>query len=266
MTKRKNLTTHFIGFFLLLITLYAFFQTEVGQKMTGILQSSLHPLQRGTYTFYGVLKGDRDQQIRQLLNENRRLTSEIVKYKLQEKEITALHDQFQVTDPSSNSLLPSHVIGLKSYIPGFSLPEQIVIDKGEKDGVKKGSAVIVKTMLLGKVSFVSKHTALVDLTTKKNFSLTVRTSKTNALGVLRGEGNGRMILTNVVISDKLEKDDLILSKGSVREDGLGIPPGLVVGKILSFEKKSSSLFQTAEIVNLSDITKIDTVFVILPEK
>lgn len=266
MTKRKNLPTIFVGLLLLLLALYAFFQTDVGEKITGILQSSLHPLQRGTYTFYGILKGDRDQQIKQLLDENRRLTSEIVKYRLQEKEITALHDQFQVSALPSTSLLPAQVIGLKSYIPGFSLPEQIVINKGDKDGVKKGSAVIVRTMLLGKVSFLGKHTALVDLTTKKNFSLTVRTSKTNALGVLRGEGNGRMLLTNVVISDKLEKEDLILSKGSVREDGVGIPPGLVVGKILSFEKKSSSLFQTAEVVSLLDIPKIDTVFVVLPKQ
>ncbi len=266
MSKRKNLTSFFIVLSLLVLTLYAFFRTNTGQNIGNILQSALLPLQRGTYTFYGVLTEDRDQQIKQLLDENRRLTSEIAKYKVLEKEIAALHDQFQVTTPSSTSLLPARIIGLKSYVPGFSLPEQIVIDKGENDGVRKGTGVLVKTILVGRVSLANKNTALVDLTTKKNFSLTVKTSKTNALGVLKGEGNGRMILTNVVISDKLEKEDLILSKGSVHEDGVGIPPGLVVGKILSFEKKPSSLFQTAEVVGLHDVTKLDTVFVVLPEK
>lgn len=70
------------------------------------------------------------------------------------------------------------------------------------------------------------------------------------------------MLDNVVLAEGLEKDDLVSTKGDTDENGLGFPPDLVVGKIVSVNKKASNLFQSADIRSLVDFNKLETVFVI----
>jgi rod shape-determining protein MreC len=67
---------------------------------------------------------------------------------------------------------------------------------------------------------------------------------------------------NVVLSEKLEKDDLVRTKGDVDERGQGFPPDLIVGKIISVNKQPSALFQSAEVKSLVDFSRLSTVFVI----
>jgi cell shape-determining protein MreC len=103
---------------------------------------------------------------------------------------------------------------------------------------------------------------LVSLITNKNQSLTAEDNNTHAVGVIRGKGDGILVFENVVLSDTLQKGDMIVTKGDEKIDGTGYPPELVIGTITSIDKKVSDLFQTAEVESLIDFTEITTVFVI----
>ena len=70
------------------------------------------------------------------------------------------------------------------------------------------------------------------------------------------------MIKNVVLSDKLTVSDLVLTKGDI-DLGRGYPPDLIVGKIVSVDKKASSLFQSAQVISLVDITRVPIVFIIL---
>ncbi|HEX8931721.1 MAG TPA: rod shape-determining protein MreC, partial [Patescibacteria group bacterium] len=138
----------------------------------------------------------------------------------------------------------------------------IIIDKGASDNVKMGGVVIYKNNLLGKVVQVESHLSVVNLITQKDTSFTAQSSKTSATGVIYS-GSGELILDKVVLSDALEKDDLVVTKGDIDSTGSGFPPGLVVGKIVSVSKRASALFQAAEVRSLTDFSQLRIVFVIL---
>ena len=241
--------------------LYVFAQTSFGKAVTGTGELLLLPLRHGVFSVYAAATQSELSPLEQLEEKIVELEAKLASTKEQEKEIAALRDQFSQPTPHPRSLLPVRIVGMKAFIPGFSLPEQIVIDKGGKDGVPKGAVVIYKNNLLGKISTTQDHIAVVDLTFKRDFSITATTLESGALGVVKGQGEGELLLDNVVLSDTLKKGDLVVTKGSTNLDGAGATPGLIIGKIVSVEKKASSLFQTAKVEGPLDITRLSTIFV-----
>lgn len=178
-----------------------------------------------------------------------------------EKDNAALRDQFEKGVLPSKNLLPSTVIGTPSFVPGISPPEYYVLDKGTESGVAAGQQVLYKNNLVGKIETAGPFTSRVTLLTNSTLRFTALTSETNALGVVKGEGEGKILLDNVVLSDTLKKGDLVLTKGDMTEDGQGVPPGIVLGKIISVQKKASAVFQTAKVQSLLDFGKLRTVFI-----
>ncbi len=260
--QRSNIAIVFVFFLFLSFLFYILSLTSMGQSLTGFLELGTIPLQKSVFSAYAA-NNSHPSDLQKLKEQNAELESQLAKYKEQDKEMQALRDQFATTTPSSSSLLPVHIIGLKAFIPGVSLPEQIVIDKGRQDGITNNAAVIYKNNVVGKVAIANQHVSLVDLSFKKGFSVTATTSQTNSLGISKGQGQGSILLDNVVLSDSLMKGDLVVTKGSTDSDESGIPPGLVIGKILSVDKKASNLFQTARIQPLIDVTHLTTLFIVL---
>lgn len=189
----------------------------------------------------------------QLLQENNQLRVQLADMQEVEKDNQALHDQFQTTTPAPKNLLPADVIGLQQ--------NALLIDKGIVDSVHLGDVIVVKDNLIGKVTKITAHIALVTLLSDPSTSFTAETTKTSASGIVRAMGDGTTVLENVVLTDKLEKNDLVITKGDLDLHGNGYPPKLVVGKIVSVDKQASSLFQAAKIQSLVDISQVRMVFV-----
>lgn len=205
-------------------------------------------------------------EIDRLREENSKLISELVKEQETERENQALQDQFETTNLSPQKLLPVSVVGMVGFLPGISSPDELIIDKGSSDGIKIGYAVVYKDNIVGKISMVSSHTALILPPTNKNFFLTAQTAKTSALGILQGQGGNVMILGNVVLSDTLENGDYVVTKDDIDKNGTGFPEGLLFGKIVSVSKQASSLFQAAKVESLIDFSKLEMVFVMVENK
>lgn len=196
-----------------------------------------------------------------LKEENLTLQKKLVDQKKLIDENKALHDQFQVSNPRALSLLPANIVGATRFIPGIFLPENLVIDKGTEDGIKAGNAVIFKDNLVGVITKTSKFLSQVTLVTNPNLKFTAKT-QSGVLGVVKGEGNGELFLDNVLLSDKLEKGDLVLTSGDIKIDQTGAPPDIVVGKVVSVEGNPSDLFQRAKLRTLIEFAKITKVFVL----
>lgn len=180
--------------------------------------------------------------------------------KLQD-ELNALRDQFDSGNPAPNALLPARVIGAPTFIPGITSPSVLIIDKGEEDGVKTGMAAVIESNLVGEVFEVGQDFSKVDLITNDSFSTTAKVG--NALGVLKGDGSSEMVLGNVALSENLNKGDIVYSKGSVNEEGIGIVPDLVIGRIVSVDKKASDIFQKAKVESYINFESITHVFLVL---
>ena len=198
---------------------------------------------------------------KKLKEENLSLARKLVDQQKLIEENKALHDQFQIANPRSLDLLPANVVGAPRFIPGIFSPENFIIDKGEIDDVKVGNAVVVKDSLIGKITKTSKFISQISLVTNPSLKFAAKTT-TNVLGVIKGGGNGELFFDNVLLSDHLEKGELVLTSGDLKLDQTGFLPNIIVGQIVSIEANPTDLFQKAKLKTLVDFSKISKVFVV----
>lgn len=202
-------------------------------------------------------------KIKKLEERNLELLSDVVGFERLKRENSALSDQFQTSYPQSQSLLRAGIIGAPSFVPGVSAPDNFIIDKGQEDNLKVGNAVVIKNNLVGVISKVSANIAQVDLTSNPSFSFTAKT-ESGAVGVIKGGGS--LTINNILLSESIKEGESVLTKGDVNSDGIGIPPDLMVGKIVSVEKNPSDLFQKAKVESFVNFVNLSTVFVYMQTK
>ncbi|MSU26229.1 MAG: hypothetical protein EXS44_03125 [Candidatus Levybacteria bacterium] len=262
--KSRFLLTFLFCFFIALIILFS--------QKTGIIlgfryfgEVLFSPIQRIIYNVsigFPWIASDKKTDILIKKNQIQQLSLD---YQEILKENQALKDQFEVGKVFESKLLPSRILGAPRFLPGF-IPDTFIIDNGEKSGVKVGQGVVVKNQVIGKITKVSKTYSIVTLVTNTSFSIPVKTAKTGALGILKGIGNGQMLLDNVLLSEEIIIGDEIEVYGDIDKDGNGLMPNMLIGKIVSIDKNPSALFQKANIIVLTALEKLSIVFVMLGEK
>lgn len=258
MIKRQQYLPVFIFFLLLSILVMIVFRDN--RVLPAVMQKLFSPIEEVVLRTSLITSSS---EINALKEQNLSLTEKLVADKKLRDENAALRDQFQTENSNTKQLLPVRITGMPEFLPGVSLPEYLVIDRGIKDRIRVGQVVVYKDTLIGIVVHVNTSFSQVTLMTNAASATTARTMNTSALGVAKGLGNGEMILDNVTMSDHLEKDDMVVTNGDQKADGTGFPSGLVIGKITSVEKNPSAIFQKAKIASMVDISKLTTVFVII---
>lgn len=263
MKKKENFIPIFIFFLVLSILFFGLLQIKLFRNFLNIIGEALSPIQKITYqSFQSVTDFKKDGSLQKLQEENNKLIRQLVNQKLLGRENSALRDQFETSAPKSINLLPAKVISAPSFLPGVSEPSVFIIDKGENDGIRVGDAVVYKDNLVGKVTQVTLDLSKINLITNTSISFTAKTIRGNAVGIIKGEGGKEMIFENVLQSLDLKESDLVLTKGDLDIKGRGYPSDLVVGKVISVEKKPSALFQKAEVLSLLDFSNLSTVFIL----
>lgn len=255
---KKN--TYFPIFFVLLACSLIVLSLSRFTVFQDFLLTIISPVQQNLISAFHTTD---NKKIVALEEKNILLTEQLVNEKKLQQENIALHDQFASNQIPNRQLLAAHIVSIPSFIPGISFPEYIIIDKGQADAIKIGQAVVYRNMAIGLVNKVSDHFSQVSLLTNSSATFSVTTMATNALGIIKGQGNTNLILDNVLPSDHLRLDDLVITKGSQKLDGTDYPPGLVVGKITAIEKNPTALFQKARVHLTIDIPKLTMVFVIV---
>lgn len=261
MQKRNNFFYAFLLFFF--ISLLIFLLSSFGVLKISFLGKFFSPVASLTYSLFHKLPfvAD-DQKIKTLKDENARLAGKLLDQKKLQSENSALRDQFETSSPRSQNLLHAMIIGAPGFVPGISYPSVFIIDKGEKDGVKKNQAVVFKNALIGKIEKITDYLSKVILLSNGSFSFTAKTDR-GTVGVIKGEENGKITLDNVLLSEDLKKDDLVFTRGDLDEESVGMPEDLIVGRIESIEKNPSALFQKAKVQSIIDFTKLFDVFVVV---
>ena len=249
----------FLFLSILIFTLSKFNLLEAPQsyflKAATVISSPLFSLSRVFTQF------NQNGEERKLKEENLNLQEKTVDQQKLINENKALHDQFQTTNPRSLDLLPANVVGAPRFIPGLFLPENFIIDVGENDNVKVGNAVVLKDNLIGRVGKTTKFLAEVNLVSNISLKFAAKT-ESGVLGVVKGQGNGDLLLDNVLLSDNLQVGQIVLTSGDVKLDSTGFPPDIIVGKIVSIEKNPTDLFQQAKLKTFIDFARIYQVFVV----
>lgn len=263
MKVRENFGVVF--FIFLLLSVSVFFLSKAGflDKPASLLSSFVSTISTPAYNLLSEITSfGGNSKVKKLEDQNQMLSKKIVDSQRLLAENKSLHDQFQTASPKSLDLLAANVVGAPRFLPGISSPETYIIDVGIKDGVRMGSAVVFKDNLIGLITKTTDFLSEVTLISNSSSKFAAQTS-TGVLGVVKGEGNADMVLDNVLLSETIGKDDFVVTGGDLNTDAIGVPPGLIVGRITSVDKNPSELFQKGKVESLVNFSKISDVFVVI---
>ena len=209
---------------------------------------------------YGLKTGDTDNlQVKKLKEENAKLVQKLIDYESLRRDNEALRSQFESTETRKYKLLPARILGFSG---SFASPTSLVIDRGVSDGIKVNMSVLMQNNLIGKIARVEASYSQVLLPVNGAFTTLAKTSDTNAAGIARGNDDF-ILLDRVSINDTLNSGSIVLTAGGIDEKGIGIPPDLIIGKIVSVNRSVSLPFQTAKVESSIKFGQLENVFVVI---
>jgi len=140
----------------------------------------------------------------------------------------------------------------------------IVINLGERDGIRANMPVITPGGVIGKVVQVSRHSANVQLITDveggSRVSAVVQ-SPTRPVGIIDGYDpqQGVLVLSKVPLDEPIEPGQRVVTSGF----GGIFPPGLLIGTIESVGIGEYGLSLQAKVRPAADLVHLDEVFVVV---
>src|SRR4030042_2096588 len=135
----------------------------------------------------------------------------------------------------------------------------MTINKGEKDGVRKGMDVISPEGVIGQIFKTSPYHSTILLITDYNSAIDCLVQRTRAKTIVEGKGENRCELKYLLRTEEVIVGDRVVTSGL---NG-NFPKGLVVGEIRKVDKKGHGVFQYAELTPIVDLSKLEEVLIIM---
>jgi len=195
------------------------------------------------------------QRNAQLENEVSHLQSQVIQSQEQLREAEVLYSllDFARSRPQ-DQYIAAAVIG-KDPSPFLYY---VIIDHGSDDGIQYGMPVVTQQGLVGRVDAVTASASRIQLITDPESIVNVRLQNQNEDTQVEGSITGDITLGMVSQNITLNSGDILLTSGL----GGNYPTDILVGQIVSVEKKETELFQTASIQPVIDFTTLRAVLVI----
>ncbi len=141
---------------------------------------------------------------------------------------------------------------------------QIMIDKGSKDGIKEDMAVVTKDGLVGKISRVYRNSSEIKLITSDDVnykvSVTIQTGNGDSYAILNGYDSD----TECVMVTGVDKMSTVKQGDTIITSGLGgmFPGGIYVGVVQDIKSDKYDLSKTLYIKTSQDFNNIHYVTVL----
>ena len=196
-----------------------------------------------------------------LQRENERLKkkmADIQRENDQMREMVLSHERLrkllQFRETLSSTLVAAEVVGRDPS----SWFKSVTINKGEKDGVRKGMAVISPEGVIGQILKTAPSHSVVLLVTDYNSAIDSIIQRTRAKAIVEGGGENRCQLKYLLRTEDVVAGDRVVTSGL----GGNFPKGLMIGEIRKVDKKGHGIFQYAELVPGVDFTRLEEVLII----
>jgi rod shape-determining protein MreC len=198
-------------------------------------------------------------------HRNQRLREELARLReenLQYREAILASERFQrLADFRSARevpMVPANVVA-HDISPWF---RSIVIDQGERSGIRPGMPVITDQGVVGLVAGTTPGASKVLLVTDPQSRVDAFVQRTRARGTVRGRSVADCEFEYVLRDEEIRPGDLLVTSGL---DSV-YPKGLVVGSVGKTEREPYGLFQRARIEPSVDFGTLEEVFVLLDRK
>jgi rod shape-determining protein MreC len=243
--------------------------TGLLQPVEGLLLRVTKPLQEGASqvaTQFGELaQTARDlrnlrQRNEELEAENARLLLENVRLREILAENALLRDllNFHQNTPSYD-IQGAHIVGRVIGRDPSNLQRYITLDVGQEMGIERNMPVATERGLVGRVSEAGEGWSRVLLIIDLSSSVHALTQSTRASGLVEGQADGSLIMRAIPQADTVSVGDTVFTSGL----GGNFPRQLLIGQIVSVDRKDYEMYQTATVQPTVDFDHLESVLVIV---
>jgi len=220
------------------------------------LQESSDLATRGIATIWRQLFGASAAESERLRNENLALQAKLTTLAEITKENERLRKLLEFATPLGQHTVAARVIAADAS----SWFSTVMIDRGSKDGLKEGMAVITDQGVAGRIVTCASNSSRVLLIVDASSRVSTLSERTRSRGVSRGDGEN-LSFDYVPLTDDVKEGDIIVTSGL----GDAFPKGLVVGRVIAVARRGFDMFQTIRIEPAVDLSRIEEVLVVIPD-
>lgn len=131
--------------------------------------------------------------------------------------------------------------------------KSVLINRGTRDGVKKGQAVINEDGIVGRIISAGRSSSRVLLATDINSRIPVKLASSGANMILEGDNSLFPRLAFLAMGDKPVTGELILTSGY----GMVFPHDLLVGQVVKISAEGIRIKLSAKLYNLNYVSIVE---------
>lgn len=193
-----------------------------------------------------------------LKRRNEQLTQTLAKLQEQAETSATMKEVADYLVSARRRAVTAAVIGY-SPDPGI---QSFVINKGSRDGLRKGLAVIdAAGTMVGKVQSVEAGLATILALSDSQSRVVGRIrNEPRSPGIVRGERGLGLQMELIPKNDTVAPNEIIVTSGTETD----IPPDVVIGTVKQSVTRSGELFQNATLVWPVQLNQMKIVAVVLP--
>lgn len=140
------------------------------------------------------------------------------------------------------------------------LSTTLTIDRGSRDGVTRGMAVVAPDGVVGRVVEVSHTVSRVALLTDHNSGIDAIVDRTRARGVVQGGSDGDCYMNYLNRDADVKVGDRVLTSGL---DGV-FPKGMTIGEVVDVGRRHRGLLQSATVHPSAALDQVEEVMLVSP--
>jgi rod shape-determining protein MreC len=145
---------------------------------------------------------------------------------------------------------------------------EVGVDAGTADGLRLGMPVVANAdgagALAGTVVGVTDDTARIRFIVDTRSVVVALDQASRALGEVRGQAGGQLVMTGVPVTDLVTAGDTIISAGlTFGDEASRYPGGLLIGTVQAVEPDANGLTQTAFVRPAFDVAAAERLLVVL---
>ena len=144
-----------------------------------------------------------------------------------EKENRQLAIQMNLVPPPDVAFLTSRVVA----DTGGAFFHSLLIDAGEREGVRKGQAAMINETLVGRIVEVGMHSSRVLLLTDLNSRISVEVENRPVRAIMTGDNGERPRLSYITGNPDIKSGERVVTASR----SMAFPPGIPVGTVVSEE-------------------------------
>ena len=208
---------------------------------------------RGVWDGYiSVLGAHRENE--QLRDRVAQLEQQTVRLGELERENARLSELLDFRARLEGTVYSARVIG-RDPLPWF---RTLTLDRGERDGVRRGMAVLAPQGVVGQISTVSRTAAQVLVLTDTNSGIDALVQRTRARGIVQGDLEAGCYMKYLRRAEDVVVGDQVVTSGL---DGI-FPKGIIVGEVTDVGLRNRGLLQGAVVQPSAPLDRIEEVVIV----